>query len=299
VSGAAVVERALVLLVALPFLLGAAAARASDSTVAFELADPAITESSGLVVVGDLFATVNDSGDTGRVYVVDDRGRTVGTTDWAEDPRDVEALAPAGRGEVWVADIGDNARARDTIQVARVPVGRERRQVEPTIFDLAYPSGAEDAETLLSDPAIGRLHVVTKGFLAGVVYAAPDGLRQGEVHRLEPVAEVLPMATDGAVLPGGRHVLLRNYGQAVLYTYPAFERLAAWDLPEQQQGETLAVAADGAVYAGSEGVHAPVLRLELPAEVEAAMAGGPAEPHDGAAHARPGARPERGGAPGA
>ncbi len=97
-------------LLAIPFVIGTAVGfspESGDEVFAFQ--DPAIVESSGLVALGDgLFATTNDSGDSGRVFTVDDDGETVGVTTWASTPDDVEALAPAGDGEVWVGDIGDN-----------------------------------------------------------------------------------------------------------------------------------------------------------------------------------------------
>ena len=47
----------------------------------FRFADPAIVESSGLTVADGLVSTVNDSGDSARVFTVDaDSGRTVGVT---------------------------------------------------------------------------------------------------------------------------------------------------------------------------------------------------------------------------
>ena len=89
----------------------AAAPPPDEGRVVFRFQDPAIVEASGLVVQDGLFLTTNDSGDTGRVFAVDpDTGRTTGVTTWASEPQDVEALAPAGGGEVWVGDIGDNAR---------------------------------------------------------------------------------------------------------------------------------------------------------------------------------------------
>ena len=86
--------------------------------VVFRFQDPAIVEASGLVVQDGLFVTTNDSGDTGRVFTVDpDTGRTIGVTTLGRaSPQDVEALAPAGRGEVWVGDIGDNLDERDVDQ---------------------------------------------------------------------------------------------------------------------------------------------------------------------------------------
>ena len=86
-------------LLAIPFVIGTAVGfgpESGDEVLAFQ--DPAIVESSGLVALDDgLFATTNDSGDSGRVFTVDGDGETVGVTTWASTPDDVEALAPAGR----------------------------------------------------------------------------------------------------------------------------------------------------------------------------------------------------------
>ena len=127
--------------IAVPFLVGAALAPAdADRDVVFRFADPAIVESSGLTAAGGLVTTVNDSGDSARVFTVDARsGRTVGVTTWDADATDDEALAPAGDGEVWVGDIGDNAAARDEVTVTRVPVGRGDRSVAGESFRLVYP----------------------------------------------------------------------------------------------------------------------------------------------------------------
>ncbi|WP_235736314.1 hypothetical protein [Nocardioides alcanivorans] len=82
---------------------------APDSEVEFTFRDPEIVESSGLVMTDDLAVTVNDSGDSARIFTVDrGTGKTVGVTRWAGQARDIEALAPAGPDEVWVGDIGDN-----------------------------------------------------------------------------------------------------------------------------------------------------------------------------------------------
>lgn len=256
--------RALLGLVAVPFLLGAAAAPSDHADVVFSFADKEITESSGLVALGGgLFATVNDSGDEARVFTVDDHGRTVGVTTWPGDAHDVEALAPAGGGQVWVGDIGDNRASRDSVQVTQVPVGRGDRTSEEPVYDLVYPDGSHDAETLLAAPD-GRLYVVTKGILGGSVYAAPATLDADRDNRLVRVARgILPMATDGTFLPDGHHVLVRGYSSAAVYDFPGFGRVRGIPLPSQPQGEGIAVAADGAVYLSSEGVFADVLRLPV------------------------------------
>ena len=264
-------DRLAALVVAVPFLLGTAAASADGGDVVFRFEDPAIVESSGLVVQDGLFLTTNDSGDSGRVFAVDPAsGRTVGVTTWAAQPVDVEALAPAGPGHVWVGDIGDNSASRASVEVARVPVGAVQRDASATTYELGYPDGPHDAETLLVHPVTGRVYVATKDVFGGALYAAPDELHQG-LNQLARLGKVLPLATDGAFFPDGQHLVLRDYGRAVVYTFPGLEEVGELDLPEQQQGEGIAVDADGAVFVGSEGRRAPVLEVPLPAPVRAAL----------------------------
>ena len=247
-------DRVLAGILVVPFVMGAAAAPSHPGRVEFTFRDPAIVESSGLVVQDGLFVTTNDSGDSGRVFAVDPAtGQTVGVTGWSDDPTDVEALAPAGRGAVWVGDIGDNTASRDSVQVTRVPVGRGDRTADAPTYELTYPEGAVDAETLLSDPTTGRLYVATKNVFGGSLYEAPARLDADGPNRLREVGPVLPIATDGAFFPDGKHVILRDYSQAVVYTFPALEEVGSFRLPDQEQGEGLAVAADDAVYVSSEG----------------------------------------------
>ena len=214
------------------------------STVDFTFTDPAIVESSGLVALDDgLFVTVNDSGDSGRVFVVDGSGDTVGVTSWTPDPTDVEALAPAGPGAVWVGDTGDNTASRSSITVFQVPVGRGDRTVTPTAYDLVYPDGPQDAETLLANPRTGRLYVVSKGIFGGTVYAAPRTLSTEHDNVLRAVADSIAVATDGSFYPDGRHYVVRNYTQAAIYTFPGHEQVDSFGLPAQRQGEGLAIGA--------------------------------------------------------
>ncbi|CAN5677600.1 hypothetical protein BH11ACT8_BH11ACT8_13950 [soil metagenome] len=255
-------------------LAGAAAAPRGD--VEFRFQDPAIVESSGLVASDGLFVTVNDSGDTGRVFVVDPAdGRTVGVTSWTADgaqPRDVEAVAPvAGASAVWVGDIGDNLAERASITVVRVPVARGDRTATPTTYELVYPGGARDAETLLVDPR-GRLLVVTKGLFGGEVMIAPKRLDPDGPNRLRRIGPSIGVATDGAFFPDGRHLVVRSYSGAAVYTYPGLDEVGHFTLPDQQQGEGIAVDEAGAVFVSTEGEHTAVLRVRLPRAITAAIA---------------------------
>ena len=68
---------------------------------------------------------MNDSGAGPLLYAVDPAtGETTGVTAYtSDDVVDVEALAPAGRGDVWVGDIGDNFGRRPSVSVYRVRPG--------------------------------------------------------------------------------------------------------------------------------------------------------------------------------
>jgi hypothetical protein len=250
----------------------AAGPAAPEATVVFSFQDPAIVESSGLVVADDLFLTVNDSGDGGRVFVVDRSGRTVGTTTWADDPEDTESLAPAGPGEVWVGDTGDNRRGRDSITVLRVPYGATDQEVTPAAYELVYPDRAHDAETLMANPQTGQLFVVSKDVFGGTIYAAPRTLSPDRPNRLRAVAEGFAFATDGSFFPDGRHYIVRGYTSAAVYSFPDHERLDSFQLPSQQQGEGIAVASDDRIYLSTEGQFSDLLRIKLPADVVETMA---------------------------
>jgi hypothetical protein len=257
--------------VALPFLLGAAAgAPGAADRPAFRFADPDVVESSGLVVLpgtsrDGLVVTANDSGDSGRVFAVDPAtGRTAGVTSWPGGPQDVEALAPAGPDHVWVGDIGDNRHVRDTVSVLRVPVGRGDVTATPETYELVYPDGSRDAEALLSHPLTGRLLVVTKGVFSGTVYAAPQRLRADRPNRLVAVGDAPGLVTDATFLPGGGGVVMRTYSTAHLVSFPSWQPVESWTLPDQDQGEGIALAGRE-LLVSTEGVRSEVLAVGLPA----------------------------------
>jgi hypothetical protein len=205
------------------------------------------------------------------VFAVDASGRTVGTSHWSSDPVDVEALAPGEGGSVWVGDIGDNSGNRDSIHVASVPVGRGDVDADGPAYDLAYPDGARDAESLLVHPVTGRLYVATKEVFGGLLYAAPEDLDPTRTNLLTEVGPVVSIATDAAFFPDGRHLVVRGYDSARIYGFPSLEPVADLDLPEQEQGEGLAVTPDGDLLVSTEGQRTDVLRVPLPDAVREAM----------------------------
>jgi hypothetical protein len=280
-----------------PAAYGATAAVPSHRL--FTLRDEDVFESSGLVDRGDVVYTNNDSGDDAVVYGVDPAtGRTVSRTTYADSVEDVEALAPGAHGTVWAGDTGDNRHRRDHVAVYRVaPTDGTHPGVR---YTMAYPDGPHDAETLLVQPRTQRVFIVSKSAFGGTVYAAPRHPVPGSrANRMRAFARVRGLVTDGSFFPDGRHVVLRTYTTASVYTFPGFGLVGTVRLPAQPQGEGISVASDGRVLVSSEGVHADVLQVTLPASLTApsASAGtGPLSPPAtrAAAGARDSASPSRG-----
>lgn len=251
--------------------LAVATGAGAGPTVLFRLQDPALLESSGLAVSqrhDGVVWTHPDGGDVAEVMAVDGRGRTVATVRLRGiDPYDPEALAPGrtadGRPALFLGDIGDNRARRPDVSVFRF--AEPRRLADQTVartwWRFTYPDGPQDAEALLVDPRDGRIWIATKDVFFGGLYRAPRRLRTDRANPLERVGDVPALVTDGAFLPDGRFVL-RSY--TTLYLYGAPNRLTSRSaLPEQPQGESLAVGGDR-LLVGSEGEKAAVWSVPLP-----------------------------------
>ena len=83
---------------------------------------------------------------------------------------------------------------------------------------------------------------------------------------------MLAIATDGAFFPDGRHLVLRDYGRAVVYTYPGSTRSGELDLPDAAagRGDRRRRRRRGSTSA-PRGSSAPVLEVPLPAGLRAAV----------------------------
>jgi hypothetical protein len=247
----------------------------------FTITDPRITESSGLATSSTLPGvvwTVNDSGDKPRVYGIDSTGKTVATLTLRGAPaRDTEAVAVGprvgGGSWLWVGDIGDNLSSWPTVRVYRAPEPSEvgDRDVPWSQYDLRFPDGPRDAETLLVDPDDGRLYVVSKRVQGAAVYAAPKTLSSSHVNVLTKVAAAPPLVTDGSFASDGR-LVIRDYLRAYV-SAGVGEPSEPLALPLQPQGESVTWTADGgAVLVGSEGEDSEVWRVAVPAAVVASSA---------------------------
>lgn len=229
------------------------------SRVVSTVTDPRIAESSGLAVSSvhrDLAYTVNDSGNRDVVYAVRiSTGEVVGTTTVEGTPwRDTEALTLQD-GRLWVADVGDNlSQRRDAALYAIDEPGPDDGTARSTRYPVGYTDGPMDVESLATD-ADGRFVLVTKDLLEGRLLRLPAELSTEETNVPEPVGDpTLLMATDAATSPDGRYLVVRNYIAAAVLDARDLSLVRTEELPEQQQGETIAFEPSGDSYlVGSEG----------------------------------------------
>jgi hypothetical protein len=261
------VRRLGLLLLAVVFLAIVPTVAAAEDTIAFKVDDARITESSGLAVdpAGNLYWTVNDSGDRGVAYGIGLDGTVQGTLNFRAQPEDVEAVA-VYEDRLYVADIGDNNRDRDFVRVYSFTNPRANGlTVTYHAYDFSYPDGQHNAETLLVDES-GRLFIVTKGQEAAI-YEAPAKPTRKSVNELEKVGSAPSNVTDGTFLPGGDRIALLTYNSVEVLDASSYEVMASAPIPDQPQAESLTVSLDQkSLLVGSEGKKSKVYAVPVPGE---------------------------------
>ncbi|WP_443079131.1 WD40 repeat domain-containing protein [Streptomyces sp. NBC_01498] len=268
-AGTALLAAALLL----PAAPSAVAAPAADPDRSFRIADPRITESSGLAASRahpGVYWTHNDQ-DQPRVYGIDSRtGETVATLTMrgVGEPRDMEAISVGADGNIYVGDIGDNLGGTwDHVWIYRFPEPERLADatVDATQFTVKYEDGPRDAEALMVHPTTGRVYIASKNEDGGALYEGPAKLTAGGTNTFTRVGEV-PWVTDGAFSPDGKELLLRSYFSARAYVWKdgrpgADHRVRA---PVQGQAESVTYTLDGsAAMFGTEGTRSEVNRVDI------------------------------------
>ncbi|MET8368664.1 hypothetical protein ABZU42_02915 [Micromonospora profundi] len=248
-------------------LLTPGAAGAATGASVCQIRDDRLTEISGMVATDDGYVVVNDGADNEarrRIFFLDDRCAVQRTVSYPSRPRDTEDLAIGRDGTIWVADIGDNDRTRETIGLWRLAPGAD----QPVLYRMTYPDRPHDAEAMLLDGE-GRPLIITKGGSGTVyLYAPTTALKPDGTTALALVGQVsLPstttsnpysfvgrnVITGGASAPDGRRVALRSYADAFEYDVSNGDVVAALTggtprivaLPDEPQGESITYSRDG------------------------------------------------------
>ncbi|SER02595.1 hypothetical protein SAMN04487983_1010145 [Streptomyces sp. yr375] len=260
-------------------LVGPAAsvAVAADGDKGFTIADPRITESSGLAASRlhpGVYWTHNDSDDGPYLYAVDSAtGKTVArlTLTGIGTPRDVEAISIGPDNEIWVGDIGDNLGGTwKYVWIYRLPEPKKLvdQTIKATQYVVKYSDGARDAESLLVHPKTGRVYIIDKKEEGGHLYEGPATLSASGTNVFRPVAAVDLWATDAAFSPDGSQLAVRGYFGGISYDWNGgkIKRAGRLQVPLQGQGESVSYSADGTkLMYGSEGAGSAVVAEDAPA----------------------------------
>ncbi len=197
----------------------------------------------------------NGAGDDGHLWHISDspanrmmaqrisdgagRGEWTLTGATISDLEDIGSAVIGGTAYLYLADIGDNANARSTINIFRV--------VEPTItgsnsstaaFEqivCEYPAGSvpshKDAETLIVDPDTGDIYIVTKRITPARCYRLAHQASYSGTQTLEYLGEIWtgPFTDDatgpstggyvvgGSISDDGKIVVLKNYQDVFVF----------------------------------------------------------------------------------
>jgi len=257
----------------------------------------ALPELSGLAV-GDVAVWAhNDSGSAPALYALSPLGAPLALLTLSADGRPVDAVdledlavggCPGGEGGrcLWAADVGDNARARDsvTLYVAPEPAAGDLRDgpLPARAVRLRYPDGPANVEALAVDDAGARAWLFEK-----LPYGAERPARVWELDLRAPhagapgapplvareVARLAPLGANGDgrahlvtaadLHPDGRRLLLRTYGALYELALPAPHALHALSDPLASPARLLATSDEldepqGEAAAYAEGALAPL-----------------------------------------
>jgi len=183
-----------------------------------------IEEASGMAFSRDhdgLIYTHNDSGGGRKVYVIDSLGKGMGVFKlkgvWNRDWEDI-AVGPGPDPKlnyVYVGEIGDNQLKYTNIFIYRFPEPEqflEAMEVEPEILKLSYPDGAKDAETLMVDPILKDIFILTKRDSLNILYKTTQEAFESKDAVLEKVMELpFTMSVAGDISVDGKEILIKNY----------------------------------------------------------------------------------------
>jgi hypothetical protein len=227
-----------------------------------------IPEASGLALsrrTPGILWSHNDSGNEAVLFALDTsgvlRGRVrvpIRTRDW----EDISAARCPDGDCLYIADIGDNRRARTRIQIYRVPepAPGDTETAQPEVFNATYPDGAHNAEALF---VVGEdLFIVTRE-RDGILYrsALPaDGTfdmrleRTGQLGLTSPVTDA-ETATDEGTVVVRTSKLVNIYRTADLVRGGSVSPVLSIPIEglKEPQGEAIALDAHGVLFLASEG----------------------------------------------
>ncbi len=239
--------------------------------------DKRIDEASGISASRTFkkhFWTHNDSGDSARFFLINDKGRFVAQYHLPKViVRDVEDIS-AGKwsekkGEkvknyIFLADMGDNKAQYESskIYVIPEPTAFSKKDEENAIksykiIEFSFEDGKRDAETLLFDHITKDMYVVSKREKNVNVYKIAYPQSTEKINIAKKVATLpFTLAVAGDITLDGKHIIIKNYANIYYWKRDPkkpFEK--AFDQKPKRvpyiyepQGEAVTWSVDGNAY---------------------------------------------------
>lgn len=254
--------------------------------------DGRINESSGLarsLRQNGWFWTHNDSGDSARLFLLDDTLKTRAVVNVREaravDWEDLATFFWQRQPYLLIGDFGNNQLNRSIVQLYLVEepvVAGSDDTIELGVpisrtISFQFSDGPKNCESLGVDVSGGRILLVSKESPTCGVYELPwpvpaeaDG-----THQVARRIATLPtsLATGMDISPDGKRMMVVNYLSGFLFERAGSESWATTlarpprtlAVPLRRTGEAVCFNADGQrAYLSSEGTDQPVWELPLP-----------------------------------
>lgn len=220
--------------------------------------------------------TFNSNAKKPQLFAIGPTGKTVatysitGATHWNTI---AVSRNEAGKPTLLLGDVGDFGGDRahgiaihEILEPARLASGR----LHATRYQLAYPDGNHDADTLLAEPTDGRAYVITRSPAGAVVYALPSILGPNMRNKLTRL-RTLHFAVEGGTFVRDGRVVLRGRRTVRVLAGIRGDVQNVVQLPAGLPAECLTVSSDSReLLIGAQGRHARVWAVALPAAKGAA-----------------------------
>jgi hypothetical protein len=204
----------------------------------------------------------NDSGDGPMIVPVDVTSGVVGrpVTLNGVDVVDPEDIAVTTSGDVILADIGDNAVVRSSVQLYRFPEpAANASSTDATRIDLTYPDGPHNAEAFAvsSDGAVGLIFTKEASGIASAYRVDLTTTSPQQLTRIGQVTVTGESGTKANMLSAadavGNSVVLRSFQHGYALDVPSGGSMSdvvnakprRFAVPSMAQGEALCASPDG------------------------------------------------------
>lgn len=241
-----------------------------------------ILESSGLAASHDVanrFWTHNDSGDGPHLYAFDAIGRDLGRVSLAKveatDWEDLSSFRRDNRGWLLVADVGDNARRRETCQLHFLPEPdlKDRKVEIHSTVTFRYANGPRDCEAVGIDASSNTVLLISKVLFQSEVYSLQiPPVDDKQILIAQSIARIsVPLITGLDVSPDGSRAIAVTYGNAYEFRRRQGESWArafartpeVLRMPNRKQGESICYGLDGrSLFLTSERQPTPLWKVE-------------------------------------